>query len=173
MELNQPLPTTFKNPVSVHTAVLMKCPLWSENKWQKIIYISMHRNDSRILQGKYSKCCSSVMHQFAIRQVQMLLMFLHKHWFIQWLFIRVTKYEAPPLQIKCTYCVILIYNEHEPFLTPGEITSPQKCKRQIKMSVFSNVLIIHINHSSHCPIGAFFLVSIFTLNTQNPFRPRG
>lgn len=115
----------------------------------------MHRNDSKIFQVKYSKCCSSVMHQFAIRQVQMLSRFLHKHSFIQCLFIEDTKYEAPPLQIKCMYYIILIYNVHEPFLASGEIISPQKCKRQIKTSDFSNTLLIHTNHSSHCPIAGF------------------
>lgn len=150
----------------------MKCPLRSEKKWQKSFTYSCIKTTAKYFRFKYSKCCSSVMHQFAIRQVQM-LKFLHKHSLIQCLFIEDTKHEAPPLQIKCMYCMILIHNLHEPFLTPGKIISPQKCKRQIKTSTFSNVLLIHINHRSQCPIAGFgFLVRIFPLNTQNSFRPQ-
>lgn len=44
----------------------------------------------------------------------------------------------------------------------------QNCKRQIKTCYFSNVLLNHINHSSHDPIN-FFLN--FPLNYQNSVRP--
>lgn len=170
MVLYQPLPTTFKIPISVH--IRMKCPLNLKRNGKNNLHMHAEKQQQNI-SVKYSKCCSSVMHQFAIRQVQMLLRFLHKHSFIQCLFIEDTKYEAPPLQIKCMYYIILIRNVHEPFLSPGEIISPQKCKRQIKTSAFSNVVFIQINHSSRCPIASFgFLVRIFPLNTQNSFRPQ-
>lgn len=120
----------------------------------------MHKNDGKTLQVKYSECYTSVVQQLSIRYAQVLLMFLNKHFCMQYIFTEDAEYEAPPLRlvlwIKCMYCTILIHSVHKPFLPPGDWILPQNCKTQIRTWWFSNGLLKSHNHSSHDPIIFFF-----------------